>query len=117
MSGSNPKVALKVCANPGKLTLARIALLESTGNPILDFNVDSLRKNAEAIYIYTAPLEELTDDESKLSAKALAYIDGLSVEEFREELKALVDELETFYLALPRPDEAAKKKIDTATDG
>ena len=105
MGFENPKTAIDAFLTEGeqgfvkRLTLARIALLEKVGCPLLKGELTDRTELTWLLFIMTAPREKLKvlqGDVEKLKAEAFDWADG--VDDFSELEEWLVQILKDFTL-------------------
>ena len=115
---TNEQKGLDAIVSPIELTLGQLARLERMGSPLLAADFSSLTENIKGLYaVFGCNANTFVDNADSLDALALAWADKLSQEEYEAKMKSLCDGLVRFGVLMPRPDEDAKKKCGSETDG
>lgn len=111
----NPKAALAAIAEPGPLTIGKVALLCRLEAPILGGVIDDLNDTLTALYVIERPLAESVKVFKDVRDAAILHYDGLSPIEYRRKVAAALDSVAAFWEMMPRPSPGAKK--NSVTDG
>ena len=114
---TNEQKGLDAVIRPCELTLGKLARLERIGSPLLSADFSNLTENLKSLYAVSVGADEFFSSLPELEKKAVEWGDGISMDEYESRLAKLCEGLVQFQVLMPRPDEDAKKKAGSATDG
>lgn len=98
------------------LSIARYALLEKTGSPLLTGEED-IQKTLQTLYIMTQPVEKLAKSiaNSSLETDAMIWGDNVGIFELKHIMEEIRRKLSDLVYLAPDGDDDGKKKA--LTDG
>lgn len=114
-----PEEVVSAIVAPAPLTIAKIAILEGAGSPILNQNVRSLRDNVKSVYLVNLKYSEAAKKIKSYSSvefeeEAMEWADKLGWVEYDKLFTELVEGLIAFWKMLPPSEE--KKTEENQTD-
>lgn len=111
----NPKAAIRaILGVGGKLTLARLALLERAKSPVLNLDLTDLNADIQAAYLYSVPFEDAVSCKD-VPNESLRWLNRVGYDAYDEVFNQLIDALVAYYEMIP----PQKKTEDSGseTDG
>ena len=112
MSDANPEKALEALVEPSPLTLGQIALLERIDSPLLRGDVSSIHECARGLWLLSLPPQEAATRWRESEQEAIAWLDAVGVQGYRNAVTRVLDGITAFFDMLPRPDGEDVKKKD-----